>query len=137
MKRVLACLAIVALGCEAAPPGRYGASSPIVIFVAPAASAAIKSATCDCTSYPFKPNPPCFGLCIGKFAETKNPNLSFVKGLDPGVAVSLKVLAASPNSASFDFTKLNGKADLESAAQKAIQGRDIKFEPMQKLQFQR
>ena len=137
MKIALACLALVALSCDAAPPASGASSSPPVIFLAPAASATSKLTSCDCTSYPFRPNPPCFGLCVGKLAEAKNPDLSSVKGLDPGVAVSLKVLVASPTSASFDFTKLNGKADLESAAQKATIGNDIKFQPMQKLNFQR
>ena len=115
-----------------------GASS-VQSQVAPAASAPwvfsgatstpARKVACDCSSYPFTPNPPCYGQCVGKFVKVSNPDLSSVKDLDPGVAVSLKVLAASPNRSQFDFSKFIGKQELELAAQKATQGNKILIEP--------
>jgi hypothetical protein len=52
--------------------------------------------------------------------------------------VSIKVLAANPRFSTFDFASLREKADLEVAAQKAADGKNIKFEPAnQKYQMQR
>src|SRR3954447_14170667 len=82
LKFVCSCLALLGASCLAAPP-TGGASAPPILF-SPAASVPVK-ASCDCTSYPFKPNPPCFGVCVERFAESKNPDLQAVKGLDPGV----------------------------------------------------
>ena len=38
------------------------------------------STECDCSIYPFKPNPPCYGHCVGKLSSQKNVDLSTVKG---------------------------------------------------------
>ena len=128
--------AALTLGRPAAQPAVDVAPSHPTI--SPVVPAPIKPVSCDCTSYPFKPNPPCFGSCVSKLAEAQNPDLKFVKGLDPGVAVSIKVLAATPNKAAIDFANLKGKPDLESAAEKAFQGKDLKLEPtLKQLQLQR
>lgn len=129
--------AVLVAGAAMACQGQPIASTPASPLAGPSstASARIKSVSCDCTSYPFRPNPPCFGTCIGKLAGTHNPDLNSVKGLDPGVAVSIKVLAASPNRAAVDFTEMKSKNDLEKAAERAFQGKDLKLEPA-KQQFQ-
>lgn len=80
------------------------------------------AAVCDCTSYPFKPNPPCFGSCVGKLASARNPDLSSVKGLDPGVSVGIRVLAANPKKNTIDFSSISGKSDLERAADHSLRG---------------
>ena len=134
MKFLAISLALPVTCSLAAPPA--GSSAPPTVTFVQAASAPLK-ASCDCTSYPFKPNPPCFGLCVARFAETKNPDLLAVRGLDPGVAVSLRVLAASPSGTTFEYSKLTSKAELEKAAQKASMGHELKFEPMRQLKYQR
>jgi hypothetical protein len=100
-------------------------------------NAAASAVSCDCTSYPFKPNPPCFGSCVGKLASTPNPDLAAVKGLDPGVAVSIKVLAATPKKDGIDFSGMQGKSDLERAADKSLRNMDLRFQPSQQFQLQR
>ena len=127
MKFLAVCLTLPTVCCVAAPP-TVAASAPPTILFARSASVPV-GVSCDCTSYPFKPNPPCFGLCVERFADTKNTTLLSVKGLDPGVAVSLKVLAASPGGSTFDYKKLSSKAELETAAQKAVQGHEIVMVP--------
>ena len=89
-------------GSGAITPALRAGSSPI--------------ASCDCTSYPFKPNPPCFGSCVGKLASSTNPDFATIKGLDPGVSLSIKVLAADPKKETIDFTGMRSKLDLEIAA---------------------
>jgi hypothetical protein len=103
----------------------------------PAASAPATLRSCDCTSYPFRPNPPCYGSCVAKLASTSNPDLASVKGLDPGVAVSIKVLAANPKKEKIDFTQVKGKSDLEKAADKSFRGNELRFEPSRQMQLTR
>ena len=105
---------------------------------AAAASGPVNLVSCDCTSYPFKPNPPCFGSCVGKLTSAPHSDLTTVKGLDPGVAVSIKVLAANPQKATIDFAQMRGKSDLEQAADKSFRGNELRFEPSRnKYQMQR
>lgn len=78
------------------------------------------AADCDCTSYPFKPNPPCYSVCVANLSSNKNNDLSAVKKLDPGVAVGIKVLSESKTRASINFKHINGKSDLEREALKSL-----------------
>lgn len=106
------------------------AQSSLGLFPKPPASASMVS--CDCTSYPFKPNPPCYGSCVGKLASSPNPDLSSVTGLDPGVSVSIKVLAANPKKEAIDFSSITGKSALERAADHSLRGTDLQFQmPLQ------
>lgn len=102
----------------------------LLSFSATGASAA----ECDCRSYPFKPNPPCFGLCVDNLSLHKDINLSTVKNIDPGVAVGIKILATERTvhgasdkgingNTDIDFKSINGKADLERAALKSLNSR--------------
>lgn len=94
--------------------------------------------TCDCTSYPFKPNPPCFGSCVERLSSTPNPDLSGVTGLDPGVAVSIRVLAANPRRQAIDFSSVREKSDLEIAADKSLRGTDLRgYRVVPRTQLQR
>lgn len=112
------------------------AQSSSTLFPKPAASAPMVS--CDCTSYPFKPNPPCYGSCVGKLARSPNPDLSSVKGLDPGVSVSIKVLAANPKKETIDFSSITGKSALERAADRSLRDTDLRFQmPMQQRQLEK
>jgi hypothetical protein len=125
-------LAVSAFSCF----GQSG--SGITAPKAAAASGLVDVVSCDCTSYPFKPNPPCFGSCVGKLASAPHSDLTSVKGLDPGVAVSIKVLAANPQKATIDFTQMRGKSDLEQAADRSFRGNELRFEPSRnKYQMQR
>jgi hypothetical protein len=114
----------------------FGQPSPGADFLKPGTSAA-PTVSCDCTSYPFKPNPPCFGSCVGKLASTPTPDLAAVKGLDPGVSVSIKVLAANPKRETIDFSGMKGKADLEKAADRSLRNTDLRFQPSREFQLQR
>lgn len=93
--------------------------------------------SCDCTSYPFKPNPPCFGSCVGKLSSTPNPDLTGVKGLDPGVAVNIRVLAANPKRQTVDFSNITGKPELEIATDKSLRGTDLRLQAVPIRQMQR
>lgn len=106
--------------CFAQPTGDSASSN---------AAGSASTVACDCTSYPFRPNPPCFGACVGKLASSPNPDLSTVKGLDPGVSVSIRVLAAYPKKQSIDFSSIRGKSDLEQAADKSLRSTDLRFMP--------
>lgn len=121
MRRVL--LTIVA---AASLPSLAQTGSGAIIPASRAASSPVVS--CDCTSYPFKPNPPCFGSCVGKLASSTNPDFAAVKGLDPGVSVSIKVLAANPKKETIDFTGIRSKSDLEIAANKSLRSTDLIFD---------
>jgi hypothetical protein len=92
------------------------------------ASSAIAAPECDCTTYPFKPNPPCYGHCIGKLLSKKDIDLFAIKGLDPGVSVSIKVLSSSPDKSDIDFAKIHDKQDLEGVALKSLENKNIKLE---------
>ena len=92
---------------------------------------------CDCTSYPFKPNPPCFGSCVGKLSSTRNPDLSGVKGLDAGVAVNIRVLAANPKRQAIDFSNITKKSELEIATDKSLLGTDLRLQAVPLKQMQR
>lgn len=75
---------------------------------------------CDCTEYPFKPNPPCFNLCVAKLSAKPVSEAAVVKNIDPGVSVSIGVLSQSKNRAAIDFKSIQGKQDLENAALKSL-----------------
>ncbi len=86
-------------------------------------AAVVSAAECDCSSYPFKPNPPCFGICVARLSSHKNMDLSAVKNIDSGVAVGIKVLSDGKNDGEADFKNINGKADLEREALKSLNAR--------------
>lgn len=71
---------------------------------------------CDCTSYPFKPNPPCYGRCVRKLSSPGGADLAQVKGLEPDVAAALRVLASRPDRAQIDFDKIQSKSELQTQA---------------------
>ncbi len=89
-----------------------------VIFLGLAVpNCAFSGPQCDCTSYPFKPNPPCFSVCVAKIAKSKQGgDLLKVKNIDPGVFVALDVLSKSKDLERIDFSSINKKSDLERAA---------------------
>ncbi|WP_374568109.1 hypothetical protein [Ideonella sp.] len=82
---------------------------------------------CDCTIYPFTPNPPCYGKCVGQLTSLKGTDFSKIKQLDPGVAVGLKVIASRPDKSAIDFSKIKGKKDLEGLALESLES-SKKFE---------
>jgi hypothetical protein len=79
---------------------------------------------CDCTAYPFKPNPPCFGQCVAKLSAKPPAESGNVANIDPGVSVGIRVLSESKNKSTIDFKSMQGKPDLEKAALKALERRD-------------
>lgn len=90
------------------------------------AAANVSAAECDCSKYPFKPNPPCYGLCVAKLSSQRDIDLSTVKNIDPGVFVGIKVLSESKSRVDTDFKSIKGKADLERAALKSLTSKSIK-----------
>lgn len=81
---------------------------------------AVSATECDCSSYPFKPNPPCYGICISNLSSSKNINLTNVKNIDPGVAVGIKVISESKYRETTNFMGIKEKADLEREALRLI-----------------
>ena len=79
---------------------------------------------CDCTSYPFKPNPPCFSQCVAKQSAKPPAESGNVKNIDPGVSVGIRVLSQSKDRSSVDFKSIQGKEDLERAALKSMKAAD-------------
>lgn len=75
---------------------------------------------CDCSNYPFRPNPPCYGICVAKLVTQKNADLTTVKNIDPGVSVGIKVLSEGSDHINIDYVKIKGKEDLERAALKKL-----------------
>ena len=73
---------------------------------------------CDCSKYPFKPNPPCFGQCVSQLSAKPASETVVVKNIDPGVSVSIGVLGQSKDRSTVDFKSIQGKQDLERAALK-------------------
>lgn len=82
---------------------------------------------CDCTLYPFKPNPPCFGSCVAKLSASPHNSLSLVKNIDPGVSLSIKVLSAHKAGINVDFSKITGKKALEEEALKAYKPINLNY----------
>lgn len=90
----------------------------------------VSAKECNCSIYPFEPNPPCFRICVKTLSLDTNKDLSTVKNIDPGVAVGIKVLSESEspeatiskgtNVKHINFNKINGKADLEREALKLL-----------------
>lgn len=79
-------------------------------------AAGVSATECDCSNYPFQPNPPCYGICVEQLSSQKNIDLTDVKNIDPGVSVGIKVLSESQNLDAIDFKSIKGKADLEREA---------------------
>ena len=75
---------------------------------------------CDCTAYPFKPNPPCFGHCVSKLSAKPITETAVVKNIDPGVSVGIGVLSQTKDRSTVDFKAIQGKQDLERAALKSM-----------------
>ena len=88
---------------------------------------------CDCSAYPFKPNPPCFGHCVSKLSAEPPSATEDVKNIDPGVAVGIGVLSQSKVRSAVDFKAIQGKQDLERAALKSMKApRNMKSEALAK-----
>jgi hypothetical protein len=88
------------------------------------AASSVLAAECDCSNYPFKPNPPCYGICVAKLSSKKDIDLSTVKNIDPGVSVGIKVLSESKDRNATDFANIKEKSDLERAALKSLNSGD-------------
>lgn len=77
-----------------------------------------RAIACDCTSYPFKPNPPCYSECVEHLIKDKQILLRSIRDLDPGVGVGISVLRNNDieNIMWIDLSKINNKSSLERAA---------------------
>lgn len=93
----------------------------IIPLLALLSTSALAEEECDCTTYPFKPNPPCYGRCVEALSAKTDTDLSKVKNLDAGVSVGIKVLADSPERSDIDFESIRGKRDLERAALESLE----------------
>ena len=92
------------------------------------AANAATAQTCDCTAYPFKPNPPCFGQCVAQLSSKPASEPEGIKNIDPGVSVGIRVLSQSKDRTSVDFSAIQGKKDLERAALKSMKAETMKFQ---------
>lgn len=76
----------------------------------------VSAEECDCSTYPFKPNPPCYSACVAKLSSAKEIDLSSVKNIDQEVYRAIKAIAASKNRHDIDFNNITGKAALKREA---------------------
>jgi hypothetical protein len=90
----------------------------LVIFATFKLSAAL-AAECDCTTYPFRPNPPCYGRCVEVLSGSDGASVSSVKGIDPEVAQHIRTISKSPRRNAIDFERIRTIHDLEQAAVKS------------------
>lgn len=75
----------------------------------------VSATECDCSIYPFKPNPPCYSMCVAKLSSKTNIDLSSVKNIDPEVSAAITVLSESKDRNNIKFEKINDKAELKRA----------------------
>jgi hypothetical protein len=93
-------------------------------------AATVSAKECNCSTYPFTPNPPCFRICVKALSLDTNADLSTVKNIDPGVAIGIKVLSEGERQETtitkgmdmkhINFSNINEKADLEREALKLL-----------------
>lgn len=77
--------------------------------------------TCDCTKYPFTPNPPCFNTCVVQLsAKPPREAGSAVQNIDPGVYVGIRILSENRGRSKIDFARIKDKQSLESAAAESL-----------------
>ncbi|MCK4587295.1 MAG: hypothetical protein KAU29_08130 [Gammaproteobacteria bacterium] len=81
---------------------------------------------CDCTKYPFKPNPPCYGKCVAKFTSNGRMDITKVKNIDPGVSIGIKVLSAQEDYKNINFNNISNKTDLEREVLRYFEFKAIK-----------
>ena len=79
-------------------------------------STSVSATECDCSIYPFKPNPPCFSNCYSKLPPVRNIDLSSIKNLNLDVFAAIPVRSKSKDQNSIKFESINGEADLKRAA---------------------
>ena len=67
----------------------------IVLFLLMFANPSI-AADCDCTIFPFKPDPPCFDICTAKhLAAATASELEIIAGIDPNIS---RLIAGIPKN---------------------------------------
>ena len=76
---------------------------------------------CDCTSYPFRPER-CFKECVKKLSSRPASEIDRVRGIDPGVSVSLQVLSQARGESfrGVDLENVRDKPSLEKAARESL-----------------
>jgi hypothetical protein len=79
-------------------------------------TASASATDCDCSIYPFKPNPPCFSICVAKLSSEGSTELSAVKNIDPEVSDAIKAISESRERSTIKFENINEKADLKREA---------------------
>ncbi len=83
---------------------------------------------CKCIEFPFEPEPPCNSVCFKRLATSDNASeLGKVKSIDPGVALSLRILSQRSDVKSLDFSKITTKADLEKLAFRSVEERKVQL----------
>ena len=93
--------------------------APALCAIVLASALPASAQDCDCTVYPFRPNPPCYKQCVAKLSADRSL-LGDVRGIDPGVAVGITVLSRSQNRDTVDFGSIKDKKTLEEAAYKVV-----------------
>lgn len=82
-------------------------------------SSAGLASDCDCTNYPFKPNPPCYGKCVALLSK-KDVDLSSIKGMDANISRSIKALSSRPDRSAINFSSIQGQQDLEEVLRRPV-----------------
>lgn len=87
-------------------------------------TAAVSATECDCSNYPFQPNPPCYGICIDKLSSAGHIDTQMVTGIDPGVAVGINVISESKFRDKNILLVIKGKKGLEREALRLMSAKD-------------
>ena len=82
-------------------------------------SSAGLASDCDCTIYPFKPNPPCYGKCVA-IVSKQDVDLSSIKGMDANISRSIKALSLRPDRSAISFSSIQGQNDLEEVLRRPV-----------------
>jgi len=100
----------------------------IIIFLLLAIPALAQADSCTCKAYPFTPDPPCFKECVKLLVTDKSISLKSIKGLDPGVAVSIDTLRENRGEkfTAHEFDGINNKTSLEMKAAEKVLKKDSK-----------
>ncbi|UXI70321.1 hypothetical protein [Tahibacter amnicola] len=88
----------------------------ILLFLAILVTPISNSQDCNCTDYPFEPNPPCFKVCAERIS--RNQNLSFNPALDKTVENAFRTIHEASKTQHIDFESITNEWQLKDTAEK-------------------
>lgn len=85
---------------------------PLCLTILPASAYA-----CDCTKYPFMPNPPCYSACVARLYRSDISVTRGVTNIDPDVVTAVQAMQKQGIS-NVDFGAIGDKEALEKAVRR-------------------